>query len=236
VFVFRAPVMAAVAAFALLRRPPAAAGSAGSRLVAAREVLRWPVLRALALALVATSAQFSVWLLAPFYLMSILGLGPQFGGAVFMLTALGTALASPAVGLVTDRAGPRIPVLAGLALETAGLFALSRGTAETPLWLVAASLAVVGLGVGAFHVPNLADLMGAFPPARQGAAGGLGFLGRTLGSAAGAELAGAVFGAWAPQGEMGAIRAAFGAAALVAGLALALAAVPAASPRASGAL
>jgi MFS family permease len=235
-FVFRAPVMAAVAALAVLRPSPAGAPEVAARLVAVREILRWPVLRALALALVATCAQFAVWLLAPFYLMSILGLGPRAGGALFMLTALGTALASPAVGLVTDRVGPRIPVLAGLAVETAGLFALSRGGGEAPLGLVALGLLMVGAGAGAFQVPNLADLMSAFPPSRHGAAGGLGFLGRTLGSAAGAQLAGTVFDAWvAEAGPAGAIRAAFSVAAAVGALALALAALPMRSGRRSGA-
>jgi DHA2 family methylenomycin A resistance protein-like MFS transporter len=229
-FVFRAPVMAAVALLAVLRRPPGMGGRPGARLPAASAILRWPVLRALALALVATCAQFAVWLLAPFYLMSILGLGPRAGGALFVLTALGTAVASPAVGLVTDRAGPRMPMLAGLALETAGLLALSRCAADSPLWLAALGLLLVGVGVGAFQVPNLAELMGAFPPGQQGAAGGLGFLGRTLGSAAGAQLAGAVYGAWVGEvGEVGAMRAAFSVAAAVAMVALALAVVPARS-------
>jgi len=50
---------------------------------------------------------------------------------------------------------------------------------------VAACLALVGLGVGLFQVPNLAQMMAAFPAVRQGVAGGLGFLSRTLGSAVG---------------------------------------------------
>jgi hypothetical protein len=64
-------------------------------------------------------------------------------------------------------------------------------TEATPLLLVGPGLALVGLGVGLFQVPNLAQTMAAFPAAEQGVAGGLAFLARTLGSAAGVQGRGA---------------------------------------------
>jgi len=59
----------------------------------------------------------------------------------------------------------------------------------------ALGLALVGAGVGLFQVPNLARVMASFPTVRQGAAGGLAFMSRTLGVVAGVQATGAVFGA-----------------------------------------
>jgi predicted MFS family arabinose efflux permease len=203
-----------------------AAGSSGARLSVPSEALRWPVARAATLAFLANCAQFAVWLLAPFYLMSVLALPAPAAGPAFMLAPLGAALGAPVGGWLADRRGPRGPVLAGLLMETTGLLLLSRCGADTPLALAIVGLGLVGLGVGVFQVPNLADLMATFARARQGAAGGLAFLARTLGSAAGAQLAAAVFDAGlGERGMVGAMQLAFlvaaGTGALAVGLALA---------------
>jgi MFS family permease len=88
-------------------------------------------------------------------------------------------------------------------------------------------LALVGFGVGLFQVPNLALLMAAFPPAQQGAAGGLAFLGRTLGSAVGVQVTALLFAARLPRdGFLAAFHAAFLAAGLVCALAAGLALLP----------
>ena len=88
---------------------------------------------------------------------------------------------------------------------------------------------MVGFGVGVFQVPNLTEMMAAFPRAQQGAAGGLAFLGRALGSAAGVQVTAALFDARraAGAGFMSAFESAFLGAALVAGLATLIALVPA---------
>ncbi len=230
-FVFRAPVMAAVAASSLLAPPPRGVAAAPRGFLGLSEMLRWPVARAAALALLANCAQFAVWLLAPFYLIAVRGLPPPAAGLAFTLAPLATALGGPAGGWQADRRGPRGPVRAGLALETAGLLLLAWSDADSSLGVAALGLVLVGLGVGVFQVPNLADLMGAFPRARQGAAGGLGFLARTLGSASGAQLAGAVFAVRVGgHGMVGAMQAAFLVAAAVAALGLGLALAPRPGP------
>jgi hypothetical protein len=85
----------------------------------------------------------------------------------------------------------------------------------------------VGFGAGLFQVPNLALMMAAFPPAQQGAAGGLAFLGRTLGSAVGVQMSALLFEARLPRdGFLAAFHAAFLAAGAVCALAAALALLP----------
>ena len=140
-----------------------------------------------------------------------------------MLTPLGTALAAPAAGRLADAIGAAVPVLAGLALEAAGLLGLASADATTPLPLVALALLTAGLGLGAFQVPNQTSVMAAFPAGQQGAAGGLTFLARTLGVVAGVVVLAEVFaGRRAAAGIQPAFAAALRLAAAVLGAALAL--------------
>ena len=226
-FVFRAPLFLALALLALTRFGRVHAAAPAPRRLAVEDLLRLPVLRAALLAFLSQYAQFAVWLLIPFFLVGTLGLSPSVGGAIFVLAPLATALAAPLGGTLTDRVGPRGPLRGGLALEAAGLLAIAAITGATPLPLVGACLALVGFGAGLFQVPNLALMMAAFPAAQQGAAGGLAFLARTLGSAAGVQAAAALFDArLARDGFLPAFHAAFLAAGLVCALAAGLALLP----------
>jgi len=229
VFLYRAPVAAVLSAVASLsvRSAPSGGGAARSRLMPA-DLARLAVLRPAALAFLATFAQFSVWLLIPFYLVSARGIGASLGGVLFTLSPAGTALAAPLAGWAADRLGTRWPIAIGLAVEVVGLVVISRLAPDSGLAAVIAGLLLVGVGVGIFQVSNLAEMMAAFPRAQQGAAGGLAFLGRALGSAAGVQATAALFDARAATlGFMGAFQSAFLGAALVAGLALLIALGPA---------
>ncbi|MBI4636471.1 MAG: MFS transporter [Candidatus Rokubacteria bacterium] len=231
VFHVRVPLALAVLAWALASLPPARAPAA-PRLVAVRDIARVSVMHASGLSFVAHAGIFAVWLLAPFYLVERLGLDTRAGGALFMLTPLGTAVAAPFAGRVADRVGPRLPMAAGLALECAGLFLMSRVGGSTPPLLVAGALFAAGLGLGVFQVPNMAVVMAAFPAWQQGAAGGLAFLARTLGVVAGVAALAQVFAV--RRGAAG-FDTAFAEAFLIAALAVgAAAALAAATPRGRG--
>ena len=234
-FLFRAPLFLAAAVLAQTRLHALGGAPSAPRRIAWADLLRLPVLRSAALAFLSNHAQFAVWLLVPFYLVGTLGLSPTLGGAVFTLTPLATALAAPLGGVATDRIGPRGPLVAGLVLELAGLLAIAQMTGQTPLPLVGVAMALVGIGVGLFQVPNLAQMMAAFPQAQQGAAGGLGFLGRTLGAAVGVQVTAALFDArLGRDGFLPAFHAAFLAAAAVCALAVLLAVLPVSAARAAG--
>jgi MFS family permease len=226
-FVFRAPLFLAAAALAQTRVGRLGHAAPAARRIAPEDLLRLPVLRAALLAFLSNYAQFAVWLLMPFFLVGALGLSPRLGGVVFALTPLGAALAAPLGGFATDRVGPRWPLVGGLVLEVAGLLAISRMTEATPLALVGVAMGLVGLGVGLFQVPNLAEMMAAFSPTQQGAAGGLAFLGRTLGSAVGVQVTAMLFDArLGREGFLPAFQGAFLAAGAACALAAALALLP----------
>ena len=225
VFLYRAPLALVVGLLSVLLLPRG--GRVGAwRLPPRAEWLRGRVLGALVLSALANWAQFAVWLLVPYYLVGVLGLSAARAGFLFMLTPLGTAVMSPLAGRITDRVGPRLPITLGLAAEAAGLFLIGRLDAASSWPVVGAALALVGLGLGLFQVPNLAQVMRAFPPARQGAAGGLAFMSRTLGVVAGVQASATVFGALERElGWSAAFTAAFAVAGVVCTFAAALALV-----------
>lgn len=229
VFHVRVPLALVVLAWSLALRPPDVPGGA-SRAVTLADITRGPVLTASALSFVANAGIFAVWLLGPFYLVGTRGFDARTGGALFMLTPLGTAVAAPVAGRIADRIGPRLPVAVGLVLEAVGLAVLSPSGATTPATLLALALFGAGFGLGLFQVPNMAGVMAAFPPGQQGAAGGLTFLSRTLGIVAGVTTLSVVFA----HRRVGAgLEAAFAESFLLAAAVVAAAAAFAAWPRTS---
>jgi predicted MFS family arabinose efflux permease len=231
VFLVRVPLAAGVLVWALWVRAPAGAG-ARPRLVSPRDVLRPAVLLSGLLAFGANAGIFAIWLLAPFYLVTQRALDATVAGWLFMLTPLGTTVAAPLAGRVADRTGMRPPMVAGLALEAAALFALSHADVATPVAVVALALLGAGFGLGFFQVPNMTAVMVAFPPTHQGAAGGFAFLARTLGVATGVSILAQVFAERrAVAGFEPAFAEAVTVAALVVASAAGLAAVKLTSPR-----
>lgn len=187
VFWVRVPLALASLGWALtVPGPPP--GTRAARLVRASEVLRASVLGPGALSFLANAAIFAIWLLTPFYLVATRGLSATAGGFLFLLTPLGMAVAAPAGARLAARVGARAAMVAGLALEAAGLVFLSGAGAATALGLVAVALLAAGLGLGLFQVPNMTVVLAAFSPAQQGAAGGFAFLARTLGVVTGVAI------------------------------------------------
>jgi MFS family permease len=194
VLLVRVPLACAVFAGTMILRVGGQAPS-GRRLVRLSDMRRTPVPVACVLAFLSYAAIFSIWLLAPFYLVERRGFGAGWGGLLFSLTPLGTTIAAPLAGRLADRAGAAALMVGGLALETAGLGALAFADGSTSIAYLAAALLAAGLGVGVFQVPMMTLVMGAFPMELQGAAGGLTFFSRTLGLVAGVFVLAELFAA-----------------------------------------
>ena len=192
VFHLRVPLAVTVLVWAIVAAPPVR-GRVGSSLFSLRDVARASVLGTGALAFLAQAGIFAIWLLAPFYLLERRGFDAFYGGAVFMLMPLGTALAATPAGRLADRMGPWAPMAAGLGLEAAGLMVLSTAGPATSSVVLAAALFAAGLGLGLFQAPNMTALMAQFPPGQQGVAGGFAFLARTLGTVGGVAVLAHVF-------------------------------------------
>jgi len=226
-FLYRVPITAALIVLAAWTAVPRAGGHGAWRMVVPSDILRWPVLHAGLLAFLANYAQFAVWLLVPFYLVAERGLSAAAGGLLFMLTPVATTIVTPVAGRMADRVGPRGPIVAGLAAEAAGLLLVARCDGSTPLVLVGGALGLVGLGLGVFQVPNIAQVMAAFPPRQQGAACGFAFLSRTTGVVVGVQAAAWLFRERAQTlGFLPAFQFTFAAAAAVCALAALAALLP----------
>ena len=134
---------------------------------------------------VANATMFAIWLLVPYYLLTERGQSTIGGGVILGMSPLGTALAAPVAGRLAGRIGiARLSTL-GLALESIGLMALAVADSDTSLVVLSGELGLVGIGLGLFSVPNLAYVMGSIPRSRQGVAGGLTQMMRTVGVVAG---------------------------------------------------
>jgi EmrB/QacA subfamily drug resistance transporter len=144
---------------------------------------------------VANATMFAIWLLTPYYLVTVRGLSTIAGGLMLGVAPLATAVAAPIAGRVLDRVSTSRLSSAGLALEAAGLVAVAFTGADTPLPIVAAAFALVGVGLGLFSVPNLIFVMGSIPRHRQGVAGALSQMMRMIGVVAGVAGATLLFDA-----------------------------------------
>ncbi|MFG2833028.1 MFS transporter [Streptomyces sp. NPDC048434] len=125
------------------------------------------------------------------YLQQERGQSALHAGLMFIpMTAL-VAVVNLASAKLAGLFGPRVPMVAGQLLGTAGLLALLTVGAHTNVWVVAALMVPVGLG-GALTVPALtAMLLDAVPADRAGTAAAVLNTGRQVGGA----IAVAVFGA-----------------------------------------
>ncbi|MFI6688326.1 MFS transporter [Streptomyces sp. NPDC050485] len=125
------------------------------------------------------------------YLQQERGQSALHAGLMFIpMTAL-VAVVNLASAKLAGRFGPRVPMVAGQLVGTAGLVALTAVGPHTDVWAVALLMVPVGLG-GALTVPALtAMLLDAMPADRAGTAGAVLNTARQVGGA----IAVAVYGA-----------------------------------------
>ncbi|MDQ6675290.1 MAG: MFS transporter, partial [Chloroflexota bacterium] len=162
----------------------------------------------------------STFFLMPFYLIQGRGLSPAQAGLVLTVQPIVMAITAASSGALSDRIGTRRPATLGMLVLAGGLFLLSRLDQATPLLYVAASLAVVGLGIGLFTSPNNSAVMSAAPDRQRGVAAAILSTARTLGNTLGIGMAGAIFStivALAPSGDTRAIISAVSSGLLAAG-------------------
>ncbi len=169
------------------------------------------------------AALFIPIILLPYYLTQARSMDAARAGLLLSTQPLVMALVASPSGRLSDRIGSRGLASGGMLVLAAGIAGLAALGAETPPWVVAVLLAVVGLGTGVFISPNSSALMGAAPRSRQGVAGGVMAVSRNLGMVAGVAAATSLFAAaggragtsWA-EGDIHALRVAMAAAAGVA--------------------
>jgi EmrB/QacA subfamily drug resistance transporter len=136
---------------------------------------------------------FSCLVAVPFFLEREVHLGPAAAGLELTALPLALAIVAPLGGVIRDRAGPRLPAGAGMAITAVGMAILAFAASHPGLTVPA--LAVAGVGMGLFIPANNAATMSAAPPERGGAAGGLLNMARGLGTAIGVSVTALAFAA-----------------------------------------
>jgi EmrB/QacA subfamily drug resistance transporter len=149
---------------------------------------------------------YTVLFVVPFLLIQGRGLNTQQAGLVLTAQPIVMAIVAPLAGSLSDRIGSRLLTTVGMFVLAAGLVLLGTFARSAPLPMLAAALAVIGVGIGLFTTPNNSALMGAAPRHRQGIASGVLASARNVGMVLGVGLAGAVFTTILAHGGRGALE------------------------------
>jgi DHA2 family methylenomycin A resistance protein-like MFS transporter len=126
------------------------------------------------------------------FFQQIRGFSPFIAGLALLPEAGVVPLSSWLSGRVTGRTGPRLPMIIGLILGSAGFFALALVDARTNYTLIAIILIAAGFGMS-FTMPAMtAAVIGSAPRERSGIAAALLNAGRQVGSVLGVALLGSL--------------------------------------------
>ncbi|MGI6066342.1 MAG: MFS transporter [Bacillota bacterium] len=93
------------------------------------------------------------------YLQLIAGFDSQVAGLILLSQPIMMAVLSPFAGSLSDRIEPRILASSGMGLTAIGLLVFSFISQTTPIWLVTATLAIMGIGFALFSSPNTNAVM-----------------------------------------------------------------------------
>ena len=104
------------------------------------------------------------------YLQEILGFTPAETGLLLMPKTLAILALTPVGWAWSERAGPRLPIAAGLAIAGAGLASLAFISDSTDYLGVLPGLVVVGIGVGLMNTQVATAMLFAVRRSRAGAA------------------------------------------------------------------
>lgn len=112
-------------------------------------------------ALINYSATFAVGFLLSLHLQVVMGYDSQTAGLILLSQPVMMALLSPFAGTLSDRVEPRVVASWGMGLTTLGLTVFGFIGRGTPVWFIAANLAVLGTGFALFSSPNSNAIMGS---------------------------------------------------------------------------
>jgi DHA2 family methylenomycin A resistance protein-like MFS transporter len=180
--------LAVVAAWAILAHLPQIAHDQAAR--AERSWCNQVVLVAAFVAALTFAVMIGSFYIAEQYLQRAAGYSALGASTVLVLVALLVGLAAPLAGRLADRRGERLPATAGFLFAGVGLLVLGIPGVSLRSPGTMAPLVPVGLGLGMLFVPVSRAALNTTPSASHGRVSAVLSVGRLLGAAAGAGLAG----------------------------------------------
>jgi EmrB/QacA subfamily drug resistance transporter len=141
---------------------------------------------------VAFFALFGTMFFLTQYLQSVLGYGAFESGLRLMPIAAGLIVGSPLSARLAEVVGTKRVVGAGLALIAAGLALLSFAELGSGYELIAAVLAILGLGMGLTMAPATESVMGSLSVDKAGVGSAVNDATRTTGGALGVAVLGSL--------------------------------------------
>ena len=126
------------------------------------------------------------------YLQGVLDYTALEAGVRTLPVAGGLVLGGPLSARVAQRIGARVVVAAGLTTIAAGLALLSQVQVDSGYGLIAASMAVFGVGMGAAMAPATESIMSSLPQAHAGVGAAMNDTTRMVGGSLGVAVLGSL--------------------------------------------
>lgn len=128
----------------------------------------------------------------PTFAQGVLGFGPLLAGFALAAMTIGWPIAAATAGRIYMRLGFRDTSLIGAAFIVLGTGLLLTVDASSSLWLIAVFTFVVGIGLGYTASPTLVAVQSVVGWDRRGVVTGTNMFGRSVGSAVGVAVFGAI--------------------------------------------
>ena len=128
----------------------------------------------------------------PTYVQGVLGTGPLVAGFAVAAVTLGWPISAGFSGRIYLRIGFRDTALIGTGVVLAGALGCAGLTAHSAVWQVAAGCFVIGVGLGLCSSPTVVAVQSVVGWDRRGVVTGTNMFSRSIGSAVGAAVFGAV--------------------------------------------
>jgi DHA2 family methylenomycin A resistance protein-like MFS transporter len=149
------------------------------------------VLAATLIAALTFAVMIGAFYIAEQYLQRVAGFSALGASGALVLVALLVGVAAPVAGKLVDRYGERMPAMLGFIGAGVGLAILGIPGVPLDSPVTVLPLIPVGLGLGMLFVPTSRAALNATPMASHGRTSALLSVGRLVGAAVGAGLAGA---------------------------------------------